>query len=205
MSTTRISFVRHGEVHNPKQIYYGRLPRFRLSDNGRLQALNTAKILQNEDITAVYSSPMLRARQTAGIIANLLQRTVHISSYLNEAHTPYDGQLKAIMVTKNWDFYTGSPPEYEQPEDIVQRTAHFAHIVRRRHPGHHIVAVSHADPIAYTALWAVDRPMSLDWRKNLTRIGLAENYPNHASILTLTFNEVGERPCQIHYQSPNGS
>ena len=32
---TSISFVRHGHVHNPENIVYGRLPGFRLSDLGR--------------------------------------------------------------------------------------------------------------------------------------------------------------------------
>ena len=39
---TRVHVVRHGEVHNPDGILYGRLPGFRLSDTGRAQAAGRA-------------------------------------------------------------------------------------------------------------------------------------------------------------------
>ncbi len=31
---TRVHVMRHGEVHNPTGVLYGRLPGFRLSENG---------------------------------------------------------------------------------------------------------------------------------------------------------------------------
>jgi hypothetical protein len=36
-TTTRtvVHLLRHGEVYNPEAILYGRIPGFRLSDNGR--------------------------------------------------------------------------------------------------------------------------------------------------------------------------
>lgn len=35
---TTVWLARHGEVHNPKQVFYGRLPRMGLSPAGRRQA-----------------------------------------------------------------------------------------------------------------------------------------------------------------------
>jgi len=43
----RIHFMRHGHVNNPKQVYYGRLPRYRLSQRGLDQADEGAEYLFN--------------------------------------------------------------------------------------------------------------------------------------------------------------
>ncbi len=66
---TTLYFVRHGHVYNPQQIIYARLPRFRLSDEGVQQAILAAAVLKDVHPAAIYTSPMLRARQTAGYIA----------------------------------------------------------------------------------------------------------------------------------------
>ena len=62
---TQIHFVRHGEVHNPQKIYYGRLPGFPLSEEGRRQAQAAAHALRARPLAAIFSSPMQRARETA--------------------------------------------------------------------------------------------------------------------------------------------
>ena len=38
MALTRVHVMRHGEVHNPEGILYGRLPGYRLSERGQSQA-----------------------------------------------------------------------------------------------------------------------------------------------------------------------
>src|SRR5947209_20583375 len=69
---TDIYVVRHAHVHNPHDILYGRLPRFRLSELGLEQARKVADFLSGRNIEAIYSSPLLRARQTAEMIAQSL-------------------------------------------------------------------------------------------------------------------------------------
>ena len=63
---TVISFVRHGEVYNPDDIIYGRLCGFRLPEKGNYQAVKAAETLNGSQLAAIFSSPLLRARQTAG-------------------------------------------------------------------------------------------------------------------------------------------
>ncbi len=66
MSTeTVVHLLRHGEVHNPTKILYGRLPGFRLSPLGEQMAKAAAQALAGHDITLVVSSPLERALQTA--------------------------------------------------------------------------------------------------------------------------------------------
>ncbi len=57
----RIIFVRHGEPDYKNDC---------LTENGRLQAQATARRLHNENIAAIYSSPMGRAIETASYTAS---------------------------------------------------------------------------------------------------------------------------------------
>jgi broad specificity phosphatase PhoE len=67
-SGTRISLVRHASVNNPTNIFYGRLPGFSISKKGYLEAARTARALKDLSIEEVYTSPLLRCRQTAAEI-----------------------------------------------------------------------------------------------------------------------------------------
>ena len=66
---TLIHVVRHGEVHNPERILYGRLPGYHLSELGQQMAQAAAEHLADRRITYVVSSPLERARETAAPIA----------------------------------------------------------------------------------------------------------------------------------------
>ncbi|NJL93739.1 MAG: histidine phosphatase family protein [Anaerolineae bacterium] len=154
MPTTTLHLVRHGEVHNPQAILYGRLPRFRLSERGREQARAAAEALRAEPLVAVYTSPMLRARQTAGIIAEPHNLPVQQSALLNEIHSPHQGRPYAELDAIKWNLYEGIGPEYEQPEDIVARLQRFAARLRRNHPGQAVAAVTHGDVVIHAQLWA---------------------------------------------------
>ena len=60
MQRTIVHMMRHGEVHNPDGILYGRLPHFGLSTTGTRQAGRVADELADHDITAVFASPLQR-------------------------------------------------------------------------------------------------------------------------------------------------
>ena len=47
-----VHVMRHGLVHNPREVYYGRLPRFRLADRGVRQAEQGATYLVTEAMHA---------------------------------------------------------------------------------------------------------------------------------------------------------
>src|SRR5579859_2630210 len=72
---TTVFLVRHAEVHNPQDILYGRLPRYRLSGRGIAQAVLSGRFLAGRSIEAIYTSPLLRARQTAKIVAEVADLT----------------------------------------------------------------------------------------------------------------------------------
>ena len=66
-------FLRHGEVKNSKDIFYGDLVGYQLSDQGHEQAIKASRYIANNfDIENIYCSPLLRARQTAEPLSRLL-------------------------------------------------------------------------------------------------------------------------------------
>jgi broad specificity phosphatase PhoE len=145
--------VRHAEVRNVKDILYGRLPRFGISELGRTQAEETARFLAGRRIQAIYTSPLLRARQTAQIISRYhVGQRVRIARALIEVRTSYQGQPNSV-IKPGFSFYDPMrSSDDETMAEIFSRVLGFLRIVARRHAGGAVVAVSHADPIAIMRL-----------------------------------------------------
>ena len=201
---TTIHLIRHGEVHNPRGILYGRLPRFRLSAKGRRQARAAGLLLNGSAVDTLYSSPLLRARQTAREIqSQTRQPRVHVSSLLNEVCTAYEGLPGAEVDARDGDIYTGVPACFEQPEDVVARTRRFIQRMRRGYPGGRIAAVTHGDVITFMVLWAKDLALTPGNKTRLLKAGYPASYPAHASITTLVYHTADqeERPA-VDYVKP---
>jgi probable phosphoglycerate mutase len=188
-SPTIIHFVRHGLVHNPKGIYYGRLPRYGLNAEGRTQAAHAGRYLAQRPITAIFSSPMLRARQTAAIVAHNHPSRLRpkITKLINEVHSPFDGQPSSLMEARAWDLYSGTAPEYEQPSDLVRRICSFFAHVRKNYAGNEIVAVSHGDVLVFATIWAHGLPSLQASKSELAKL-MPDYYPANACVASFTFN-----------------
>ena len=198
--STEILFVRHGEVHNPQQVYYGRLPDFVLSENGRRQAQAAAEALKDVPLAALFSSPQPRTQETAAFIqACHPELTVQVHELLNEIYSPYDGTAHSVMETRKYDLYTDSPTPYEQPADVVRRSREFINWARQKYRGKKIVAVTHGDVIAFTILWAKGTALHPDER-HFQRFDFPDPYPATGSITTLRYDteDAQEIPTVIH-------
>jgi broad specificity phosphatase PhoE len=193
MTPTYITFVRHGHVHNPQAVYYGRLPGFHLSQEGRRQAAATASVLQDQPIAAMFSSPQRRTRETAQI---LLQHhpdlSMQIHEKLNEVHTPFDGRPIKELEERGWDAYTGASASYEQPQDVLTRARQFIAEVRQIHMGQHVVAVTHGDLIAFLILWAKGLAAIPQHKSEIRKLGIADGYPAPASISKFVYHTAAE-------------
>jgi broad specificity phosphatase PhoE len=201
---TKITFVRHGEVLNPARVYYGRLPRFSLSEAGRQQALAAAQVIRRWPVRHLFCSPLLRARQTARILLDVNPRLrLHFSRLLLEVHSPFDGHLSQALMTRGWDLYSGVERPYEQPDDVLARARRFMARVRRRFPGQHVAAITHGDLIAFSILWVCGQPITALARRQLPECGVPDGYPAPASLSTFTFRTPAsdERPS-VEYVKP---
>tara|TARA_Y100001970_G_scaffold98741_1_gene124176 strand:+ start:1198 stop:1731 length:534 start_codon:yes stop_codon:yes gene_type:complete len=78
-------FIRHGEVENPKDIYYVDVPGYKLSNKGKKQAEETGEYLRSHNLNyEIISSPLLRARQTAEIISKVISVNINFDDSLYE-------------------------------------------------------------------------------------------------------------------------
>lgn len=195
---TAISFVRHGEVFNPDNVFYGRLAGFGLSGKGKYQAVRAAEALNGSRLTAIFSSPLLRARQTAG---ELVKSNPHlklcVSSLLAEVASPFDGRPAREVDERQGDIYTGSNDRFEQPSDIIARVKKFIRRVRRQYAGKRIAAVTHGDIIAFAVLWAHGQPLIPSHKIRLVPCGIPDGYPALASITTFVFRTAREEESPL--------
>ncbi len=203
---THITFVRHGQVYNPERVVYGRLQGFPLSKLGERQAQAAAEALRDVPLVAVFSSPLLRAQQTAQIL--LAERPtvpLYTSELINEVRFFFEGQPMASLEARHWDLYTGVDPAFDQPPDVVARAREFLAQARREYAGQHIVAVTHGDVIAFTTLWALGVELIPANKHTLDAHGLAEDYPAPASLLMFTYatDSEDEQPL-VTYMRPYG-
>ncbi len=201
---TQLTLVRHGRVHNPQKILYGRLPRFHLNPEGLREAQAVAQALKRQPLAAVFSSPLLRARQTAKQI--LIFHTalkLQVSKFLTEVYTPLQGWASKKVDALGGDVYTGSAPPFEQPQDIVTRVRKLFARIRKQYPGRQVVAVTHGDIITFMLLWARGMELSPRYKRNLSVTGISDPYPATASMTTFIFRTGSddERP-EITYTRP---
>lgn len=87
--------LRHGEVHNPDGVLYGRMPGFGLSDLGARQAVAAAEYLAKRPLGYLVSSPLERAQQTAVPLAELTGLPVPLDERLIEAENRLEGRAVA--------------------------------------------------------------------------------------------------------------
>lgn len=104
-----VHLVRHGQVHNPGKVLYGRLPQFRLSEAGAQMAQAVADhfVAENVPVKRVLSSPLDRAQQTAAPIAAAFDLPVDTEPRVIEAGNIYEGEplqsgVKDFIHPRNW-------------------------------------------------------------------------------------------------------
>jgi len=151
--TTTLHLIRHG--HHPLlgHILCGRMPGVELDEQGCRELEICAEMLDPAP-TAIQSSPQLRARQSAGIIADRYRLPVDIVAALDELDAgDWTGrrfsELEADPTWRRWNEQRGSsaPPHGETMTTVQQRIVAHIEQLCRSHPDACIVLVSHAEPI----------------------------------------------------------
>ncbi|WP_090945231.1 histidine phosphatase family protein [Nonomuraea jiangxiensis] len=199
--TTVVHLLRHGEVHNPAGILYGRLPGYHLSETGQLMAETVAKAVGGRDIVALYSSPLERALETAAPLSDKLGIEVVRDARLIEAGNLLEGSTVGqgyglLRNPRNYRyFWNPLRPSWGEPYPvIVRRMRSVIDEARQAARGHETVLVSHQLPIWAIRCAAEGRRLWHDPRRRQCSL---------ASITTLTFD--GDRLVSIGYSEPAGS
>lgn len=200
MSRTVVHLLRHGEVHNPTGVLYGRLSGFGLSDLGRRQAITVAEHLRDSDITHVVASPLQRAQETAGPISDSHRLELATDDRLIEASNVFEGKKVsigdgALRSPRNWPMLRNPfRPSWGEPYlEIAHRMLAAVHRARSQASGHEAICVSHQLPI-----WTVRRFLEGHrlWH-NPTR-----RECSLASLTSLIFD--AEQLVEVRYSEPAG-
>ncbi|MFD0775157.1 histidine phosphatase family protein [Streptomonospora algeriensis] len=151
-TTTVVHLLRHGEVHNPYGILYGRLPEFHLSDNGSRMAELAAEWFTGRDVAALYSSPLDRAEETAQPVADEFGVAVRLDERLIEAGNTFQGMTLSRRSVRDprvlRRVYNPFRPSWGEPySQIVTRMVDVIKVVRKEAWGREAVCVSHQLPI----------------------------------------------------------
>lgn len=174
-----IILVRHGQTEvNREGRLQGRLDR-PLTELGREQARLAAAGLADSGATAVLTSPLVRAADTAREIASVLGVTVVDDERLLEVdYGDWDGRKLGDVSPAEWkrwrDDISFAPPGGESLLSVAERVAAFC--TDRMREEETIVAVSHVSPIKAAVIWALGIGAEATWRMHLdvasvTRIG----------------------------------
>jgi broad specificity phosphatase PhoE len=153
-ATTVVHLLRHGEVHNPRGLLYGRLPAFHLSEDGRLMAKAAAGFLAGRDVVALLSSPLERTLETAAPLSAQFGLDVSVDERLIEPTNHFEGTTfgpgpSALRNPANWRYlYNPFRPSWGEPyASIAARMRDVMADVARAARGHEAVCVSHQLPI----------------------------------------------------------
>ena len=195
---TVVHLMRHGEVHNPEGVLYGRLPDYHLSELGRQMADRVAEDLAGRDITHVVASPLERAQETAQPIGKVHGLEIAVDDRLIEADNIFQGKTfgvgdGSLRNPGYWKYLTNPfKPSWGEPyiEQAVRMSAALA-AARDAARGHEAVCVSHQLPIWTVRSFVEKRRLWHDPRKRQCSL---------ASLTSFTYE--GDRIVSVGYREP---
>ena len=152
-----IIFLRHAQAeNNTERILAGRTEGVPLTKTGIEQAERIAKYLTSIDISAIYSSPIERAKHTAEIVAESCSLDVALDERLTEidmgkfTRMNYDDMF-AKYGNIFLKFYENDPVisehEVETFPDVQKRVLDMVDHVLKKHNNENVILVTHMDPI----------------------------------------------------------
>jgi 2,3-bisphosphoglycerate-dependent phosphoglycerate mutase len=143
---TRIILARHGETDwNRERRWQGHSDR-PLNETGREQAETLAAELAGEPIAAVYSSDLVRAHETARIVADRLGLDVVTVPGLRERRFGSWEGLQDVEVERLFPGLHG-PPDAEPRDDMTRRVLESLERIAAANDGRTVLVVSHGGPI----------------------------------------------------------
>ena len=153
----QIIFLRHGQAkNNTERILAGRTEGVPLTDTGIEQAEHTSQLVEHMNISAIYSSPIERAKHTAEIAGKHNSLDVTIDDRLIEldmgkfTNMPYD-EIFTSHGNVFMKFYNGeleiAHNGVETFPDVKKRVLGIVEHVLEKHPDENVLLVTHMDPI----------------------------------------------------------
>ena len=210
MPADRIHLIRHGEVHNPGGVLYGRLPHFRLSDLGHEMAKSAATTVaekvagQGRSVVKLLASPLLRTQESAAPIADEFGLEVHTDQRLIEPYNIFEGRkltASHILIRPHLYYHLRNPqkPSWGEPyETIAARMMEAIEDAWNSVDSGEVVIVSHQLPIVMVQLTVAGKPLAHNpkqrrcslssittlerWGDKFVEVGYVDTAANHTVI-----------------------
>jgi probable phosphoglycerate mutase len=193
--------IRHGENEfTRKGRLAGQLPNVHLNERGQKQARDLAEALKEVPLTAIYSSPLERAMETATPIAEARNLKVIQETGLMETNVgKWQGRsLKALNLNKHWKVVQHAPSRAQFPEGetFYQCQARVVASLDKIIAAHKhldlIACVFHADPIKLAVAHYLGLPLD-----NFQRLGC-----DTGSVTALFIGEMGASVMKLNQRPP---
>jgi broad specificity phosphatase PhoE len=202
---TIVHLLRHGEVHNPEGVLYGRLPGYHLSERGRQMATRVAETLRDHDIVHLRCSPLERAQETMQPQLEFHDLPVITDGRVIEAENHLEGSVvsfgmsvfrnkrNALRNPRNWLLFRNPmrPTWGEHYPDIVARMRLAVRDAAEAAAGHEALVVSHQLPIWMARSDIEGRRLAHDPRQRECTL---------ASLTSITF--IDGRVTGVRYTEP---
>jgi ribonuclease H / adenosylcobalamin/alpha-ribazole phosphatase len=197
---TRFILLRHGVTEYSVSGRFAGRSDLDLTADGIEQARRAAeRIAELGEVAAIYSSPLLRTRHTAELVAQRLARPVTVEEGLIETdfgnwdgYTLEEVRQKWPAELDRWLADTAvSPPAGESLEVTTRRVQQARNRILRQHAGHTVLLVSHVWPIKALVRLALDAPPAALHRMYLGPAAISVIGYSDDSVSLRSFNETG--------------
>jgi probable phosphomutase (TIGR03848 family) len=151
---TLLFLIRHGLTDQTGTRLYGWTPDVHLSERGREQAEELARRFVPLRLSAIYSSPLERCRETAAPLAAATGLRVQLRRDLGEVDYGdwTNRPLAQLARTKLWRSVQQVPSQVTFPGGesflkVLERSTRSIGEIAQAHPRGHVAVFSHGDPI----------------------------------------------------------
>ena len=205
---TTVLLVRHGQTPTTGQLLPGRAPGLHLSETGREQADRVAQRLSELPLSALYSSPLERTRETAEATARVTGLPVNDDRGLLELEVgEWTGEKLAELAKKpEWQTVQQQPESFTFPggesfSTMLDRMVAALTRIREAHPGGTVACFSHADPIRAVLAHEMGTPLNKFQRLSVGPCSVsAIAYPHGREPVVLTVNSSQESLASLTAQ-----
>jgi broad specificity phosphatase PhoE len=186
--------VRHGQTEaNARGLLLGRADP-PLTDTGYRQARSLAAALPTP--ARIVSSPLMRARQTAAVLAGSSEAEGDVEidpRWIEMDYGSLDGRPAAALDASSWQAWRDDPDfvpaDGESLASVGERVREACEALADEAARSDVVVVSHVSPIKAAVAWAMGVGDEVAWRMFLSDAAVCRIDTSGATPLLLAFND----------------
>ncbi|MCW4385956.1 histidine phosphatase family protein [Salinibacterium sp. SYSU T00001] len=172
MPASFVHLVRHGEVHNPDGILYGRIPGYLLSELGHRMADAAAGHLAGHPVSALFASPLERAQESAKPWSDRFGLEITTDERLIEPTNKFEGKTfefgpGVVLRPQSWPHVINPfKPSWGEPfASVADRMLAVIEDAWKSVDDGEVVMVSHQMPIVMVQRYVTGRKLYHDPRR----------------------------------------